>query len=213
MSAENVKELRGALRAEVRGARASMEPLQRAYKSDELCQRLTESLALTVGLSGKAASDCTVAIYAAFPEEVNLNAFARAAYSQGCRVAFPCMMHDAHGVDETAQTMEMRLVDATSFEKGSAPFIAKPLKRWHHDDADLAEFPYVPADVLDMLVVPVVGFDAQGNRLGYGQGNYDRYLTQVGESCRVVGVAFAEQQVSEIPTEEFDIPLPSILFA
>ena len=99
-----------------------------------------------------------------------------------------------------------------------------------------------------MIVVPVVGFDNQGNRLGYGAGNYDRYLAQIAEvadlrfveaesadkkpsaatsndpglqfvdvnsvdagrkspTCRIVGVAFAEQQVDTIPTEEHDIPL------
>ena len=66
-----------------------------------------------------------------------------------------------------------------------------------------------------MIVVPVVGFDSQGNRLGYGAGNYDRYLTQISKEatnnqgiiCRVVGVAFAEQQVEDVPTEEHDIPL------
>lgn len=215
MQPEQVKELRSALRAEARGARASMDPLQRAYKSDEICQHLSESLALTIGLSDKPASECIVALYAAFPEEVNLDAFARAVYEQGCKVAFPCMMHDARGTGTTQQTMEMRVVDAQSFAAGSVPFITKPLKKWNHADAELEAFPYAPADQLDMLVVPVVGFDAQGNRLGYGQGNYDRYLTQLDPdgACRIVGVAFAEQQVPEVPVEPFDIPLPAVLFA
>ena len=59
-----------------------------------------------------------------------------------------------------------------------------------------------------MAVVPVVAFDKSSNRLGYGGGNYDRYLTQLPDSCRITGVAFSEQQVEEIPAESHDVSLP-----
>ena len=59
-----------------------------------------------------------------------------------------------------------------------------------------------------MIVVPAVAFDKHGNRLGYGGGNYDRYLTQISSDCRKIGVAFTGQQVDSIPAESHDIPLP-----
>ena len=113
------------------------------------------------------------------------------------------------------QTMEMRLVSAEQFRAHQVPFLNNPLKRYCHSDCELDPYPYVSARDLTMIVVPVVGFDSQGNRLGYGAGNYDRYLTQISKEatnnqgiiCRVVGVAFAEQQVEDVPTEEHDIPL------
>ena len=113
------------------------------------------------------------------------------------------------------QTMEMRLVSAEHFRAHQVPFLNNPLKRYCHSDCELDPYPYISARDLTMIVVPVVGFDSQGNRLGYGAGNYDRYLTQISKEatnnqgiiCRVVGVAFAEQQVEDVPTEEHDIPL------
>lgn len=219
------------LRNETRAARAALDERVRAYKSSELCERLGEALMLTLGITGTAAEHAVVGVYAAFPEEVDLTEFIERAYAQGCSVAFPCMMEDARSLPDapgrpalarkgdasapdgrhiTRQTMEMRVVDADAFRSGTVPFLAHPLKRHRHADAALAAFPYVPADELAMLVVPMVGFDAQGNRLGYGAGNYDRYLAQVPHACRVVGVAFAEQEVASIPVEAHDVPLPVI---
>lgn len=54
----------------------------------------------------------------------------------------------------------------------------------------------------DCVIVPVVGFDAKGARLGYGKGFYDRFLTTT-DAFRC-GVAFSCQLCDEIPTDEFD---------
>ncbi len=66
--------------------------------------------------------------------------------------------------------------------------------------------PVVP----DLIVVPVVGFDRRGMRLGYGRGFYDRAITglrQRGVSPVLLGAAFAVQEVSAIPVESHDIGL------
>ena len=103
--------------------------------------------------------------------------------------------------------MEMRIVSADAYKEKRVTFLNNPLKHFSHYDTELESYPYCTAEQLTMIIVPVVGFDSHGNRLGYGAGNYDRYLTQIPNTCRVVGVAFAEQQVDNIPTEEHDIPL------
>lgn len=62
---------------------------------------------------------------------------------------------------------------------------------------------------LDLTLVPGVGFDLGGCRLGRGGGHYDRLLAQVpGHKC---GLAFEWQVVQEIPWEPHDIRLNSIL--
>jgi 5-formyltetrahydrofolate cyclo-ligase len=62
---------------------------------------------------------------------------------------------------------------------------------------------------LDLVLVPGVGFDLQGRRLGRGRGFYDRLLADVdGIKC---GVAFEEQVVSEIPVGPRDVRLNFIL--
>ncbi len=62
---------------------------------------------------------------------------------------------------------------------------------------------------LDLVLVPGVGFDATGCRLGRGQGFYDRLLAQVsGIKC---GIAYDEQLVEKIPAESHDVRLNFIL--
>lgn len=63
----------------------------------------------------------------------------------------------------------------------------------------------------DLMLVPLLGFDARGHRLGWGKGYYDRYLARRGATCRAVGLAFACQQLAEIPAEAHDRRLDGIL--
>jgi len=58
----------------------------------------------------------------------------------------------------------------------------------------------------DMVIVPLLAADAQGNRLGYGKGFYDRFLIQCREDVIKVGLNFFEP-IEHIPTETTDIPL------
>lgn len=61
----------------------------------------------------------------------------------------------------------------------------------------------------DLFLTPVVGFDRQKNRMGYGGGYYDRYFAKH-KGIRKIGLAFQIQEIS-IPTEETDIPLEEII--
>ncbi len=66
-----------------------------------------------------------------------------------------------------------------------------------------------PAKHLDFALVPGVGFDVLGSRLGRGRGFYDRLLAQIsGVKC---GVAFDEQIVPQIPTASHDIKMNFVL--
>ncbi|MFR9006770.1 MAG: 5-formyltetrahydrofolate cyclo-ligase [Collinsella aerofaciens] len=69
------------------------------------------------------------------------------------------------------------------------------------------------ADVLDMIIVPLVAFDQTGARLGYGGGCYDRYLPTLSATCQIIGIAFDEQRVNHVPTNAHDLPLPHIISA
>ena len=63
--------------------------------------------------------------------------------------------------------------------------------------------PLRPA-AIEAAIVPGVGFDAAGNRLGYGGGHFDRFLARLPRGAVVVGVALDEQVVEAIPVEEHD---------
>jgi 5-formyltetrahydrofolate cyclo-ligase len=60
--------------------------------------------------------------------------------------------------------------------------------------------------VPDMLLIPLLAFDASGGRLGYGGGFYDRTLAALPARLRV-GCAFAVQQVDAVPVGPYDIRL------
>ncbi len=69
-----------------------------------------------------------------------------------------------------------------------------------------------PLTAHDALLVPLVAFDAEGNRLGQGGGYYDRALaTRPGRRPLVIGVAHAFQEVARVPNEAWDVRLDAIV--
>lgn len=193
------------LRRAVIARRDAIDLDVRAAKSAVVCARLVELLDRL-----DAAAPHTVAVYAAMGSEVDPAAFAAAAAKRGWRVAYPCMLSatDAMACD---QRMCMRAVAVD--DASAAPFIAHPARAFAATDIDSSLFPIVPAEALDMAVVPLVAFDRTGARLGYGGGCYDRYLPTVAPKCLIVGIAFDEQRVDHVPTDAHDLPLPNIVSA
>jgi 5-formyltetrahydrofolate cyclo-ligase len=66
-----------------------------------------------------------------------------------------------------------------------------------------------PAVAPDLVLVPLVGFDRAGNRLGQGGGHYDRALAAL-PTARAVGLAWSIQEVPALPVETWDQPLDAI---
>jgi 5-formyltetrahydrofolate cyclo-ligase len=65
----------------------------------------------------------------------------------------------------------------------------------------------IPVDMIDLVIVPGLGFSRTGYRIGRGMGFYDRFLAQpdfLGRSC---GLAFSEQVVDKLPVLDHDVPL------
>lgn len=193
------------LRRTVIARRDALDLDMRAAKSAAVCARLVELL----GSSDPAATR-TVAVYAAIGSEIDPAAFAAAAAKHGWRVAYPCMLSAADTV-ACGQRMCMRAISAD--DASAAPFIAHPTRAFTAIDIDSDRFPIVPADVLDMIIVPLVAFDQTGARLGYGGGCYDRYLPTLSATCQIIGIAFDEQRVGHVPTDAHDLPLPHIVSA
>lgn len=193
------------LRRAVIARRDALDLDVRAAKSAVICAQLVELLERS-----DSATPRTVAVYAAMGSEANPAAFAAAAAKRGWRVAYPCMLS---AIDAAAcgQRMCMRAVAAD--DASAAPFITHPTRTFAAADIGNNRFPIVPAEVLDMIVVPLAAFDRAGARLGYGGGCYDRYLPTVSPACHVIGIAFDEQRVDDVPTDAHDLPLPNIISA
>ncbi|WP_447732375.1 5-formyltetrahydrofolate cyclo-ligase [Rhodanobacter soli] len=65
---------------------------------------------------------------------------------------------------------------------------------------------------LDLVLVPLLGFDRRGRRLGHGGGYYDRSFAFLNEQVRpteplLVGIAYAFQELPEVDEEDWDVPL------
>ena len=193
------------LRRTVIARRDAIDLDVRAAKSAVVCARLVE-LMDSSGTAGQRAA----AVYAAMGSEVDPAAFAAAAAKRGWRVAYPCMF-SATDAMACGQRMCMRAVSAG--DASAAPFIARPTRAFAAMDIDSDRFPIVPAEALDMIVVPFVAFDQTGARLGYGGGCYDRYLPTLSPACQIIGIAFDEQRVDGVPTDAHDLPLPHIISA
>ena len=72
-----------------------------------------------------------------------------------------------------------------------------------------ADCPLAPMNRLDLALVPGLGFDARGHRLGRGKGHYDHLLA--GFTGMKIGVAFDFQIVTEVPAEPHDIVLDAVV--
>lgn len=78
----------------------------------------------------------------------------------------------------------------------------------------------VPLRNIDVVCMPLVGFDRQGGRLGMGGGFYDRTFTKSGVGLagrnhsggsRLIGLAYACQEVAQLPHEEWDVRMTGVV--
>ena len=65
----------------------------------------------------------------------------------------------------------------------------------------------------NILLVPLVAFDKNFNRIGYGGGFYDRYIKRISKIKKIytIGLAYNFQKVKKIPTNKYDIKLDFII--
>ena len=65
--------------------------------------------------------------------------------------------------------------------------------------------------LIDMVLVPMLAFDRQGNRVGYGKGFYDKFLSQCKPTCRRIGLAFYEPVDLIEDTDQYDQKLDEVV--
>lgn len=131
--------------------------------------------------------------------------------------AFPEQPSQAH--PKTRNTMHFVELNAASVQRKSLEFLAHPARAYTHAaieqqialDSYTTHTRWVQPHEFHAIVVPVVGFDDNNMRLGYGQGNYDEFLVQCAPQASIIGVAFKEQHVECVYPEAHDVALPSII--
>ena len=137
--------------------------------------------------------DCIIAGYAAIGDELDVGPLLRRLHDEGRVLALPVTIGPG-----------------------------KPLvfRRWQPGDDMVRGFmniseplPSAPVVEPDILLVPLLAFDSDGYRLGYGGGHYDRTLGELRRTGPViaVGVAFEEQKIDTLPHDRYDQRLDWIL--
>jgi 5-formyltetrahydrofolate cyclo-ligase len=127
-----------------------------------------------------------LALYSPIRNEVRTAEIFSAARSDGKRVCFP-RVKDC--------TLEFVEVDSLEMLKPGAFGVAEP-------EGSLLR----SISEVDLMIVPGVGFDRHGYRLGYGQGYYDRVFSS-GRPKVTAGLAYEFQVVEKIPKENHDVSL------
>lgn len=67
----------------------------------------------------------------------------------------------------------------------------------------------VEKEDIEVIIVPMLGYDKYCNRMGYGGGFYDRYLEDF--KGIIIGLAFAEQNYPMLPTNKFDVKMDYVV--
>ena len=129
--------------------------------------------------------------YLPYNQEVRTTPMLRQAQLDGKRVAVPKCYGD-----------EMRFIwldDLDRVEKGYAN-IPEPI-----DDGPIADDPTA------LVLMPGLAFDPEGHRIGYGGGFYDKFLAK--EMHPTLALCYDFQMLDHLETEEFDIPVDTVLWA
>ena len=144
------------------------------------------------------AKSSIVAGYIPFKTEIDSRPLMRALAAQGATLCLP--RTPPKGQTSSALTFHLCDPDNPDHLEKSPWGVMEPK----------AHLPQVRPDV---VLVPLLGFDRAGNRLGQGQGHYDRTLEALRATGPVVavGVAFAAQEVAYIPVEPHDQRLDWII--
>ena len=180
---ERKSELRKTLRAERRRHVAALPESTRAL----LFMRPPAAL-LTLVPEGAA-----VGLYRASPNEAPASGYARFFAERGYRLALPRFAHREAPMEFAAHVDPFAESDLETGPYG----LLQPLP-----EAETLE-PQV-------LFVPLLGFTADGARLGQGGGHYDRWLAAHPEA-RAIGLAWDCQLVEALPHEEHDVPLAAVV--
>ena len=132
----------------------------------------------------------TVASYFPIGSEADPAQLAAAAAERGCRIALPFV------VDRSAPIRFLLWEDGAQLTDG-------PYKLRQPDAASAEAAP-------DIILTPLLGFDARFNRLGQGAAHYDRAFARY-ESAWRVGVAWSVQELPAIPADIWDVPLHAVI--
>jgi 5-formyltetrahydrofolate cyclo-ligase len=174
------------LRQRLRALLASITPEQRHARSAKACQLLMEQ--------PEYARAEVIMLFLSLPTEVDTTGLVLQAWEDRKRVLAPRVSWDQR---------RMIPVEIHSLEQDVVQTVTGPPE-------PVKGVPF-PVEYIDLVIVPGLGFDLLGNRLGRGRGFYDRFLAQQdlkGTSC---GLAFEDQVVPTLPIGPNDMQVDMLV--
>lgn len=138
----------------------------------------------------------TILFYASLPSEVNTWPMMRQALKLHKRVLVPSM--------RKGRIVPSEVKDLKT-DLGRGPYGIFEPKGRSFRPAKLSD--------VDLVIVPGIGFDRQGFRLGRGGGHYDRLLSKLRGHVPLVGLAFKVQRVQRMPVAPHDVPMDDLICA
>ena len=181
------------LRRQMRQLRRSLSPSARDEAHWQFARLLSGTYRLRPGQR--------IAVYFAYGHEADLRHVIDVARARGCLLYLPVITDFRHS--------RMRFVRyrTDSVMRVNRYGIAEP--DWRHAEV-------IPVRQLDLILLPLVAFDANGFRLGSGAGFYDRSLHHLREGRRwrrpkLIGVGYECQRVARLQLDRWDVPLDGML--
>jgi 5-formyltetrahydrofolate cyclo-ligase len=181
MQGSELRTLRKAEREQLLAIRQGLPPEQRRRWAVEIERRLRELITERPGILG---------IYWPFRAEFDPRGLVEWAVAEGRGVALPAVVDKKGPLEYRAWRLGERLVDGV----------------WNIPVPEKREV-VTPAIVL----APVVGFDRDCYRLGYGGGYFDRTLAALSPKPLAIGVGFTLQEIATIYPQSFDVPMDVIV--
>ena len=171
--------------------RRAIREKKRAMTEEEIVSR-SEKLGALLARSEAYQAAKTVYGYLPYNQEVRTVPMLEQALRDGKKVAVPKIYGD---------TMKFLYLDDLSKVEKNEMGIPEPIA-----DEPVAE------DKTALVLMPGLAFTKQGDRMGYGGGFYDRFLAEEPDHP-TLALCYAFQIVDTLPTEEFDIPVDTVLWA
>lgn len=181
---------------DLRALRRSLRARRRAIKGPrrDAAARRVAQLADGAGLLTPGRR---IGLYLDMPEELSTATLIARARSRGCQIFLPRILSTRHS--------------RMGFFEASGPMRTGPFGIPEFTGTRRAR-----ARDLDVVFMPLVGFDARGARIGMGRGFYDRFFAhrrrlRLWRRPLLVGVAYSVQQVDALPMAAHDVPLDGIV--
>jgi len=183
---------KAALRKEILARRDALTVEHRRAKSCQITKKVASLVEFATAES--------VLLFASFGSEVDTWPLIHHALQAGKTVALPAV-----AVDKGNKRLVIRRITDTTNDLFPGTWgIMEPAEAC----------PELKIAALDFILLPGVAFDQRGYRLGYGGGYYDRLIAGLPQNTGdrgLVAVAFELQIVPQVPTSDFDLPIPVIV--